>query len=305
MKIVLWSISILLGIVLLWGFWQASQDFSKSIMAEEMDAMFGAGDEGDMGSSCSACEADGAEVRANANGLLAFHTGTEEAMLAYVFDNAERNNPINILQTVDRFCYTRHWMMHVGDKKQQILIDAIANVEGGVRLALEIGSYCGYSAVLIASHLPSDARLFCIEKFGEAVGWTRRLVEFAGLADKVTVIEGVVGPQTIDAIRSHFNERDGTAIDFVFIDHEKAMYKRDLEFIDNSNLMRTGSVVCADNIKSFGVIKQDYLNYVQDGSPNGRYSSSVTIDGEIEYVVEGSDDHKHVTTDAVEVSVHK
>lgn len=61
-------------------------------------------------------ESDGEqpESRPPTCGVLAFHNGTEEAMLLYVERTATKNDPRTILAAIDKFCYTRHWMMNIG-----------------------------------------------------------------------------------------------------------------------------------------------------------------------------------------------
>src|SRR5439155_19199076 len=54
--------------------------------------------------------------------------------------------------------------------------------------ALELGSLLGYSAILIASHLPPSGRLTCLEA-DEFLAWlVKANVEEAGLARRVRVI---------------------------------------------------------------------------------------------------------------------
>jgi hypothetical protein len=99
-------------------------------------------------------------------GVMAFHSGTEEALLLHVQREAERGNPASTLRAVDEFCYSRHWMMHCGDRKTQYLDKALrlARRENQNLVCLEIGSYCGYSAVKIASSfgIGENEYLYCI-----------------------------------------------------------------------------------------------------------------------------------------------
>ena len=118
-------------------------------------------------------------------GVMAFHNGTEEALYLFVQRYAQRGNAASILKAIDVFCYSRHWMMHCGDQKVQYLEKALSlgkdqtsysSIKSDDELAesrgksshglicLEIGSYCGYSAVKIASLFdPSgDDYLYCI-----------------------------------------------------------------------------------------------------------------------------------------------
>ena len=60
-------------------------------------------------------------------GPMTFHAGTEQALLYYVLNHQQQEEATNctaedddsraatqILQSIDDFCYQRHWMMHIG-----------------------------------------------------------------------------------------------------------------------------------------------------------------------------------------------
>jgi catechol O-methyltransferase len=205
--------------------------------------------------------------------ILAFHNGTEDAMLLFVerFLNRinekklinERNLSLEVLRGVDIFCYSRHWMMHIGDQKGQFLDQIVHNLQShreDLLTCVEIGSYCGYSAVRIASLFKNDqSRLFCIERDAKCLEWTRKLVTLAGLSDRVVLING----QCEDGIR-YLQEHQIHPIDFLFIDHDKGMYLSDLKLLEATGLLRSpGGVVCADNVLSLGRPLEDYLNHVR------------------------------------------
>jgi len=106
-------------------------------------------------------EDDGEVVRAEANGVMQFHNGTEEAMLVYLKNKLNDELCVNIraiTSAIDEFCTIRHWMMHIGPTKSGILLDALRSTQkwNDTRhsmLCLELGSYCGYSSILIADEL--------------------------------------------------------------------------------------------------------------------------------------------------------
>lgn len=52
-------------------------------------------------------------------------------------------------------------------------------------LVLELGAYCGYSAVRMARLLPPGARLLTMEINPDYVAITQQMLNFAGLQDKV------------------------------------------------------------------------------------------------------------------------
>ena len=90
------------------------------------------------------------------------------------------------------------------------------------------------------------------------------------------------------------------AIDLLLIDHDKKQYKSDLLLFESSSLLGNGTLVVADNVLSFGVPIQDYLDYVRD--EKGPFSSSSCYPCSIEYA---DADTPHPTEDALEVSVHR
>ena len=74
--------------------------------------------------------------------------GREEALAQYVVANTRPGDLDDAIRTVDEFCYTRKLMMNVGDEKGAILDAAIRRTQP--RRLLELGAYCGYSALRTA-----------------------------------------------------------------------------------------------------------------------------------------------------------
>ena len=56
--------------------------------------------------------------------------------------------------------------------------------------------------------------------------------------------------------------------DFVFIDHWKDLYLKDLQLLESLGLLKKGAWIFADNVVLFNL--EDYLNYVRTSS---NYSS--------------------------------
>jgi catechol O-methyltransferase len=247
-------------------------------------------------------ERDSTLVRPKTCGVLAFHPGTEQALILHVKRTSRGGDVGEILRAVDVFCSTRHWMMHVGPVKAKIIKQEISSrLESDCRTSLvcvELGSYCGYSACTLASHLLAafperPLRYICIEGDPECVGWSRELVEYCSLSHIITVVEGTVSSTLTTNVVTDLVGEDGK-IDLLFIDHDKAAYRSDLELIEKANLLRSGSVVAADNVLSFGKPIVDYLTYVRDPE---RFSSSELFLSSVEYSEEGEEE------DGVEISI--
>lgn len=174
--------------------------------------------------------------------------GREEALTAYVVTHARRGDVADVIRVIDDFCYHHRFMMNVGDEKGEILDAAIRRVRP--RRLLELGTYCGYSALRMVRVMPSDARIYSIEFSPANAQIARRMWDYAGVGDRVTVVAGHLGDggSTLEQLRAEHGFTNG-GLDFVFVDHDKSAYLPDLQRILNQNWLHPGSVVVADNVK--------------------------------------------------------
>ena len=139
-------------------------------------------------------ENDEGNERYSGNGVLAFHEGTELALLHHVRTELAKstiptkaqdrpssidvdhdgdtsgddaieaiiNKAQRVLDLVDSYCMSRHWMMHVGPEKAQPLRQFISDClvqkektntamgDGSIFTIVELGTYCGYSSIFTA-----------------------------------------------------------------------------------------------------------------------------------------------------------
>jgi catechol O-methyltransferase len=190
--------------------------------------------------------------------------GREEALADYVVANARRGDPGDVVTVIDEFCMNRSVLINVGDEKGEILDRAVRRTSP--KLLLELGTYCGYSALRMATVMPAGARLCSIEFSQANAAIARRIWDHAGIGDELTVVVGTLGDggSTIENLRTAHGFGEGT-VDFVFVDHDKAAYLPDLERILEERWLHPGSVVVADNVKFPGA--PEYRSYMkaQDG----------------------------------------
>ena len=199
----------------------------------------------------------------------------------YVAQHAERGDPASVLAAMDRYAHEVAFLMNLGPDKGPIVQELFEGLSPAARV-LELGAYCGYSAVLFASRLGPEGRLVSLEIGEESVEAVRANVAFAGLDGRVEVIPGDTA-DTIPTLEGPF--------DLVFLDHMKNFYKRDLMAIEANGLLRPGSIVAADNVGPL-FDPQEYLDYVRTC---GHYDSEHRA-STIEY---------HDDPDAVEISVYR
>ncbi len=217
----------------------------------------------------------------------------------------------------------------MGDKKLTHLMNSVTiakSIHPTVNV-VELGSYCGYSAVAVGSMLTHKDSMTCVEVEPQCTHWSRRMIQYAGLEDRITVVncqgsQVEIWKQTLLHPSSSppgmtATSTDGAklgVINLLFIDHDKASYYKDLLAIEQSGLLVSNSIVVADNVLSFGKPLTDYLSYVRD-SVNGPFKSSVLHESMIEYayatVPEVSLDGGCCTSldddlrDGVEISIHR
>ena len=199
----------------------------------------------------------------------------------YVAKNARTGDPEDVLRTLDQFAQQERWLMSVGPKKGPLIKELAQRLPANARI-LELGAYCGYSSIMIASAFGPQARITSIEIDRDAVASSRANVEFAGLSDRITFVHGS-STKVIATLEGYF--------DLVFLDHWKDLYKTDLQLIEQRALLRPGSIVVADNVgKIFA--PEPYLNYVRNC---GHYDCEHR-EATIEYTS---------VPDAVEISVYR
>lgn len=174
--------------------------------------------------------------------------GREEALAEYVVANAKPGDLDDAIRTIDEFCYKQSFMMNVGDEKGEILDAAVRRTSPN--LVLELGTYCGYSALRVARQLRDGARLVSIEFNADNAAIARRIWDHAGVGDRLTVVAGTLGDggATAGRLESEHGLTAGS-LDLVFIDHDKKAYLPDLELMVTRGWLHGGSVVVADNIK--------------------------------------------------------
>lgn len=199
---------------------------------------------------------------------------------AYVAEHARPNDPADVLRTLDRFAEEVRWLMSIGPEKGPLIQELASGMPAGARI-LELGAYCGYSSIALASAFGDRARVISIEISDPAIESSRANVAVAGLSGQIEFIHGP-SSEVIPTLSGSF--------DLVFLDHWKDLYLGDLKLIEQQKLLHPGSIVVADNVgEMFGA--EAYLDYVRTC---GHYQSE-NRPAKIEYTQ---------LADAVEISVY-
>jgi predicted O-methyltransferase YrrM len=116
----------------------------------------------------------------------------------------------------------------------------------GVRQALEIGTFTGYSALSVAQALPADGKLVCCDVSAEWTSIGRRYWQEAGVADRIDLR---IAPalETLAAL-----DAEGRRFDLAFIDADKENY--DAYYEACLRLVRPGGLIAIDNVLWSGAV---------------------------------------------------
>ncbi|NXU64582.1 COMT methyltransferase, partial [Horornis vulcanius] len=127
----------------------------------------------------------------------------EQRILNFVLQNAVRGDPCSVMDTIDKYCSQKEWAMNVGDEKGN----------------------CSRAQHLKRSFKTSTAgaRLLTVEFNPEFAAIAKQMIEFAGVQDKVKLLEGP-SEKIIPQLKKKY---EVDTLDFVFLDHWKDRYTPD------------------------------------------------------------------------------
>ncbi|WP_290651061.1 class I SAM-dependent methyltransferase [Aquisalimonas sp.] len=118
----------------------------------------------------------------------------------------------------------------------------------GVRRALEVGTFTGYSALAVAQALPPDGRLITLDKDPHSTADARRFWQEAGVADRIELrLEDAA-----DGLRALLEEYGTGTFDFAFLDADKENYTVYYELA--LELIRPGGLIAVDNVLWSGAV---------------------------------------------------
>ena len=165
--------------------------------------------------------------------------GLTDEVYDYLVDVSVRE-PDVLRRLRDETAELEQAQMQIGPEQGQLM--ALLLELMGARSVIEIGTFTGYSALVMALALPEDGRIVACDVSEEWTAVARRYWEEAGVAHKVD-LRLAPASETLDALLAE--GRAGT-FDFAFIDADKGGY--DTYYEKALELLRAGGLVAIDNV---------------------------------------------------------
>jgi len=204
----------------------------------------------------------------------AFMYGRERQLLEHVVNNVEEGDVDGLLAAMDEFWATHFQMKGTATwSVRKDLLDKTITDKAPQR-AIELGTYCGYSALRIARKLPDGGKLVSIEVDPLFSAIAARIVEYARMQDKVKVLTGTVETRVNrlkECLAQPGQALEEVKSDFILCDHSKERFVPDLELLEQSGLAGPGTVVMGDTTLYPGDNKDGGADLLSHFAKDGKY----------------------------------
>jgi predicted O-methyltransferase YrrM len=118
----------------------------------------------------------------------------------------------------------------------------------GVKKAIEVGTFTGYSALVMALAMPADGRLITCDVNPQDTAIAQRYWDAAGVSHKIDLRLG----QAIGTLQNLLDQGAANTFDLAFIDADKSGYPQYYEAC--LQLLRPGGLILIDNVLWSGAV---------------------------------------------------
>lgn len=176
---------------------------------------------------------------------------------------------------------TNHARMLSGPAQGQLL-RMLVQMTGAGHI-LELGTFTGYSAICLASALPSEGHLDTLELNDELEDLILEGFERAGLSDRISLHIGDC-KETLKNFRQQMdNESEPWLYDIVYMDANKREYCEYYDLI--IDMVRPGGLILADNVLWDGKVCMDPLPQDKQTLGIAAFNDKVSADPRVESVI--------------------
>ncbi len=169
----------------------------------------------------------------------------DDRLYDYILANTLREPPL-LKELREETAKLPQAMMQISAEQGQFMALLVQLI--GAKRTIEVGTFTGYSALVVALALPPDGQVIACDISKEFTDLGRRFWAKAGVAGKIDLR---LGPalQTLDKLLS---EGQAAKFDFAFIDADKTNYMNYYERC--LRLVRPGGLIAIDNVLWSGAV---------------------------------------------------
>lgn len=169
-------------------------------------------------------------------------------------------------------------MMQISTEQGALLGLLVGLVKTG--LAIEIGTFTGYSSVCIARALEPGGRLVCLDRDQTWTAVAREAWQRAGISDRIELRLGDAA-ETLGSLAEELTRDDvGGCVDFAFIDADKSGYLGYYETV--LTMMRPNGLICVDNTLWYARVLDDPAHDDIDTAAIRAFNDAVASDARVE-----------------------
>jgi len=175
-----------------------------------------------------------------------------EALYAYVDAVTNRERPVLAELRAATEKATPWFRMQITPMQGQFM-EVLVTISQAKRV-LEVGTFTGYSALVMASAMPPDGHLTTCDISDEYTAIAREFWAKAGVAEKIRLLLGPA-TETLDRLIAG---GETASYDLCFIDADKLNYGK---YWDRGlELLRPGGLMIADNTLFQGTVTEDFTD---------------------------------------------
>ena len=168
-----------------------------------------------------------------------------DALYDYLLSVSLREPPL-LYRLREETAALPHAVMQISPEQGQFM--ALLAELVGARRVLEVGTFSGYSALVVALALPADGRIITCDVDEEMTAIARRYWAEGGVADKIDLR---LGP-AVDTLDALLSDGGADTFDFAFVDADKENY--DAYYERALALLRQGGLMVIDNVLWSGAV---------------------------------------------------
>lgn len=174
-----------------------------------------------------------------------------EAVYGYLLENSLRDDPL-LKELRDQTASDQSAGMQISPEQGQFL--ALLVKLTGARRLIEVGTYTGYSSLVMARAMPRDGHMLCCDISQPWTDIARSFWQRAGVADR---IELKLAPAE-ESLQALLNAGQQRSFDMAFIDADKGNYDRYYE--QCLRLMKPNGLIVVDNTLWSGSVADPEVN---------------------------------------------